>query len=101
MKLLTLPLEVRRRLIDKEPDILSPALEARAQKYSVPCARCGGAMHQRLATQTFTVDSMLPRTVARCVDCEYEIDTQSNIVTAMGNPAKVEPPIPIIDPKKE
>ncbi len=58
-------------------------------------------MHQRLAQKTFTVDSMLPRTVARCVDCEHEIDTQSNLVVAMGNPGKVEEPLPIIKPKDE
>lgn len=58
-------------------------------------------MHQRLAARAFTPDSMIPRTVARCVDCGCEIDTQSGLMTAMGNPAKVEPPLPIIEPKDE
>ncbi len=101
MKVLTLPLDVRRRLVEHEEDVLSPAVEDRAQRYSAPCPRCGGAMHQRLAAVAFTPDSKLPRTTARCVDCDCEIDTQSGLMTAMGNPAKVEPPIPIIEPKNE
>lgn len=101
MRLLTLPLHVRQRLIEHEEDILSPAVEARAQKYSAPCPRCGGAMHQRLAARTFTSDSVLPRTVAKCVDCDCEIDAQSGLMTATGNPAQVESPLPILDPNKE
>lgn len=58
-------------------------------------------MHQHLAERPFTSDSVLPRTSARCVDCGHEIDTQSGFATKMGNPAKVEPPFPIIDPKKD
>ena len=54
MKLLTLPLAVRRRLIEHEADILAPALEQRTKTFSAPCSRCGGAMHQKLAERTFT-----------------------------------------------
>lgn len=101
MKLLTLPLAVRRRLIEHEPDVLAPALEGRTQKFSVPCPRCGGAMHQRLAERAFNTNSVLPRTSARCVDCGHEIDTQSGMVMQMGNPAQVEPALPIIKPKDD
>ena len=58
-------------------------------------------MHQHLAPQPFTNTSTLPRTTARCVDCGHEIDTQTGMVVKLGNPAKVEDPFPIIDPKKE
>lgn len=101
MRFLTLPLNVRRRLIEHEPDILTPAVEKRAQTYGHPCTRCGGAMHQSMAERAFTSGSVLPRNVARCVDCGHEIDTQSGMVTKMGNPAAVEPPFPIIDPNKK
>lgn len=101
MRLLTLPLHVRRRLIEHEDDILTPAVAGRSQKYSAPCPRCGGALHQAMAEQPFTAGSTLPRNVARCVDCGHEIDTQSGMVVKMGNPAKVESPFPIIDPNKD
>lgn len=101
MRFLTLPLAVRRRLLEHEPDVLTPAVNERAQKYGKPCPRCGGAMHQSMAERAFTAGSMLPRNVARCVDCGCEVDTQSGMMIKMGNPAKVEPPFPIIDPKKD
>jgi len=100
MRLRTLPLSVRRKLIENQPDILTPLAVARATKYSTPCPRCGGAMHQHLAPRAFTAESVLPRTVARCVDCSYEVDTQSGIVTNTGNPAKVEEALPIIGQQK-
>ena len=101
MALITLPQHILRRLLEHEEDILSPLQTARAQKYSAPCPRCKGALHQHLAEKPFSQDSVLPRTTARCVDCGCEIDTQSGIMIKMGNPAKVESPIPIINPKAD
>lgn len=101
MRFLTLPLATRRRLIEHETDILTPAAAQRSQTYGAPCPRCKGAMHMAMADQPFTHGSVLPRNVARCVDCGCEIDTQSGMMIKMGNPAKVESPIPIIDPNKK
>ena len=101
MKLRTLPLDVRRRLIAGQPNILAPALEARTQRFSQPCPRCGGALHQHLAARPFTTDSIIPRTTAKCVDCGFEIDAQSGIIVAQGNPAKVEEALPITKPKDD
>lgn len=101
MKLLTLPLAVRRRLIEHEANVLAPALELRTKSFSLPCTRCGGAMHQKLAERSFTANSVLPRTTAYCVDCGHEIDTQSGITIKMGNPAKVEEALPIIKPSED
>lgn len=101
MKLLTLPLSVRRRLIQHEADVLTPAAAARTKNAEMPCSCCGGAMHLGIATQPFTANSVLPRNVAKCVDCGQEIDTQSGMIIKLGNPAKVEPALPLIDPAKE
>lgn len=57
-------------------------------------------MHIGLAHKPFG-DGILPRSEAKCVDCDCIIDTQSGLMVAMGNPAKAESPIPIIDPTKE
>lgn len=101
MKLITLPLEIRRRLLEHEPDTLTPLVEAKNKKAALPCPRCGGAMHQFLAERPFTSTSILPRTVARCVDCSCEMDMQSGLMVKMGNPAQVEDPFPIIKPKDD
>lgn len=102
MKLLTLPLHIRRRLLEHEEDTLSPAAAARAQQFSQPCPRCGGAMHQAMdARRPFNNLSVLPRTIAKCVDCGCEIDTQSGMMVMQGNPAAVEDPLPIIKPKDD
>lgn len=101
MKVLTLPLSIRRRLLEHEPDLLTPKLEARAQKYSHPCPRCGGALHQHLDPKPFSNTSPLPRTIARCVDCGHEIDTQSDMVVKLGNVGKIEDPFPTIKPAPE
>lgn len=57
-------------------------------------------MHIGLAHRPFGA-GILPRSEAKCVDCDCIIDTQSGLMVAMGNPAKAESPIPIIDPAKE
>ena len=101
MHLLTLPEHVLRRLLEHETDILTPAEAARRQKYSAPCPRCRGAMHQHLSENPFSADSLLPRTVARCVDCGCEIDTQSGVMMKLGNLAKVEDPFPSIKPSED
>jgi hypothetical protein len=100
MRLRTLPLHVRRRLIQHEDDVLTPAVQAQAQKYSSACPRCGGAMHLGLAEKPFR-GGILPANEARCVDCGCVIDALSGMMVKMGNPAKVEEALPIIDPKKE
>jgi hypothetical protein len=100
MRLRTLPLHVRRRLLEHEQDVLSPASEKQAQTFSKPCPRCGGAMHLALAAKPFG-GGLLPRNEAKCVDCGCSIDATTGFMTEMGNPAKVEPALPIIDPKKE
>lgn len=101
MRILTLPLSIRKKLLEHEPDLLSQKVKDRTEKYGFPCPRCGGALHQHLSDRPFTNTSSLPRTTAQCVDCGHEIDTQSGMIVKLGNPAKVEPPFPIIDPKKE
>lgn len=59
-------------------------------------------MHQFLdGERPFNTFSVLPRTVARCVDCGCEIDTQSGMQIKAGNPAKVEEPFPLIRPKDD
>jgi hypothetical protein len=57
-------------------------------------------MHLLLAKTPFR-GGMLPANEARCVDCGCVIDAQSGMMIQMGNPAKVEPALPIIDPTKE
>lgn len=99
MKLRTLPQHITRRLLQHESDTLTPAHTARAQQFSRPCPRCNGALHQIPQAQAFTVGSVLPRTSAQCVDCGFEVDTQSGVITKTGNPAKVEEPFPLIQPK--
>lgn len=101
MKVLTLPLHIRRRLLEHEVDTLTPKLEKRTEKYSHPCPRCGGALHQHLDQRPFSSTSSLPRTIARCVDCGHEIDTQTDLVVKLGNVGKVEEPFPIIKPKDD
>lgn len=101
MKLFTLPPSITARLLYDEKDTLTPMVEARNAKASLPCPRCGGAMHLSLAEKPFTNTSVLPRTVARCVDCSCEMDMQSGLMVKMGNPAKVEEPFPLIKPKDD
>lgn len=101
MKLLTLPLSIRRACLEHEVDILTPKLEERTKKYE-RCPRCGGALHQHLAAERpFSNTSALPRTTARCVDCGHEIDTQTGLTVKLGNVGKVEEPFPIIKPKDD
>ncbi len=101
MKFLTLPLNIRRRLIEHEVDILTPKQIARTEKYAQPCPRCGGALHQHLSDQPFNNISPLPRTTARCVDCGHEIDTQSGMIVKLGNVGKIEDPFPTIKPRTD
>ena len=57
-------------------------------------------MHLMLAARPFG-SGPLPRNEAKCVDCGCIIDATSGFMVAMGNPAKVEQALPIIDPKKD
>lgn len=101
MKFYQLPEAIRRRCLKYEENTLTPAVEKRAAEFSRPCPRCGGALQQHLAEKAFNTLSILPRTIARCVDCGHEIDTQSGMTVKSGNPALVEEPFPLIKPSED
>lgn len=86
-----LPPGAARKLIEGYRDTLTPlATTLRDRVTSSPCPRCSGALHQVLHPSfMFTNASPLPRTVGRCVDCEYTVDPLTGIVLNVGNPAKV------------
>lgn len=101
MKLRTLPLHIRQRLLQYQEDTLTPECEKQNSFFEKPCPRCGGALHRRLAERPFHTTSVVPRLYAQCVDCGCELDTQTGLMVTMGNPAKVEEPFPIIKPKED
>jgi hypothetical protein len=96
----TLPPGLAKRLIQHDADILSPAQEARAVFHeTTPCPRCKGALHPALhSPYAFTQGEVLPRTLARCVDCELLLDPATGLILETGNPGKIEQPLPIVRP---
>ncbi len=68
------------------------------------CKRCGSncrketlnAVHAFNAPQT-----LVPRSVLRCLSCACLFDPHTGMLLEMGNPAQVPPTIPIIQPRDE
>jgi len=66
------------------------------------CTRCQGPYRREtLVRHAFADPSYLvPRSVLRCTLCEALFDPHSGLQLELGNPAKVPPDIPILDPTR-
>jgi hypothetical protein len=93
-----LPPGLAKLLIEREPDVLGPLAEERlAQIHRAPCPSCGGAMQQTIyGPKAFLDGDLLPKTVARCVDCGCVYDHQTRLLLEPGNPWKVKAALPLI-----
>jgi hypothetical protein len=93
----TLPPDIIKRMLYGERDVLTPLQETRQQRrMTTPCERCGGAMHAHLdPSYAFSPNDPLPRQLHVC------IDANTGIVLKIGNPAQVEPSLPIIRPRDD
>lgn len=68
------------------------------------CPRCGGNCRKETlnAVHAFAdPETLVPRSVLRCLSCDCLFDPHTGIRLEMGNPAKVPPDIPIIRPPDE
>lgn len=68
------------------------------------CKRCSGSCRKEILNSVHAFsdpNSLVPRSVLRCLSCECLFDPHTGILLEMGNPAKVPPDIPIIDPRGE
>lgn len=68
------------------------------------CQRCGSNCKKEVlnATHAFAdPDTLVPRSVLRCLSCECLFDPHTGIRLEMGNPAAVPPNIPIIQKRDE
>lgn len=83
---------------------LAPAQKALDAFYrQFRCPRCGAhCSREMLKNHAFAdPDTIVPRSVLRCVECKALFDPHSGIRLEMGNPAKVPSAIPILDPNKK
>lgn len=97
----TLPPHIIRRLTRGIQDELTPLAKERSLKIQqMPCPRCKSAMEPHIhPTHTFTEAEMLPRTMARCVECQCTVDPQTGLVLDTGDPRLVQDDdLPIIRP---
>jgi hypothetical protein len=76
------------------------ALEAFYRQFR--CKRCGGfCKKEQVHGHVFSDPNVLvPRAVLRCTRCSCLFDPHSGLILEMGNPAKVPPDIPILDPER-
>jgi hypothetical protein len=95
--------EIAWKLIEGYEDELSPAHKVQEAFYrQFTCPRCG---RDGLARETISArhafsdpDSPVPRAGLRCNSCSCLFDPHTGMLVEMGNPAKIPPDIPIIDP---
>lgn len=98
-----LPKGLAARLIHGIDDELTPLAEQRQGQISgTPCPRCSSAMEPHIhAPHAFTAGDLLPRTLARCVDCGCTLDPTNGVILDTGDPRKVEPGLPIVRPSSD
>lgn len=68
------------------------------------CPRCGGNCRKEVlsARHAFSdPETLVPRSVLRCLSCDCLFDPHTGMRLEMGNPAKVPPDIPIIRPRDD
>lgn len=67
------------------------------------CPRCGSECRREMLAKHMFSDpgTLVPRSVLRCTRCECLFDPHSGLRLEQGNLGKVQPDIPIIDPKKQ
>lgn len=77
------------------------ALDAFYRQYK--CQRCGGTCRKETVVRHAFADAetLVPRSVLRCLSCDCLFDPHSGVRLEMGNLGKIQPPIPIIDPNKK
>lgn len=98
-----LPPGLAQRLIEGYEDELTPLMDKRNYRIkSTPCIRCKGNQHPFLdPDRAFSPDSPLPRIFGKCVDCGAVWDPETNLVHSVGDPRKIEDPLPIIKPRDD
>ena len=98
-----LPPGMAKRLIQGIDDQLTPLAKAQQQRIArMPCPRCHSAMEPHIhAAHAFTPGELLPRTLARCVDCTCTVDPKTGLVLDVGDPRLVEDALPIIRPSRD
>lgn len=79
------------------------ALDAFYRQFRCTRKNCGASCRKEmLANHAFSdPDTLVPRSVLRCVRCESLFDPHSGLLLEMGNTAKAPPDIPIIQPGRE
>lgn len=68
------------------------------------CKRCGSSCRKETLNSVHAFadpETLVPRSVLRCLSCNCLFDPHTGMILEMGNPAKVPPDIPIIRPSDE